>query len=734
VSRETIVARVNRVATPPRPARRRVSPASRRTAAPQKRFRPDIEGLRAVAVIAVVLFHAGLPGVGGGFIGVDVFFVVSGFLITGLLWREASSAGTVRLARFYGARARRLLPAAVTVLIATCVASAALLPPLQARSVIGDGIASALYVGNYRFAIQGTDYLAADTPPSPLQHYWSLGVEEQFYLLWPALIIGTAWLLARVARRADGAATRSVAPYVVVLGLLAAVSFMVSMAWTDTWPSWAFFSLPTRAWELAVGGLVALTAGVWRHLPGPSAALVGWGGLALIVVTCMQIGEETPYPGTTALLPVLGTALVIGAGCGTPDLGVGHFLSKPFMRSIGRLSYSWYLWHWPVLLLAPALFGQPLGLVGRSAMVVVSFGLAILTLHLIENPARFAPSLKESARRSLVLGGALTAVAVGVCLALLTVRPVPSGHGMAAAPVAPAAPVGTAAPSAATAPPMSVRDQVVAAVAKSTEPGPVPANLTPTLNVIAKPEVFVNGCVLSWRDVAQPECVSGDVDAPTTVALVGDSHAAMWEPALEPVARERHWRLETMAKVLCPFLDLPTNSPYLGRKFTECEQWRGSVMARLFRERPQLIVLDMSRRYGADFGFTSFDRAWLDRLTKVVQTLRQSGANVLVLGPVADPHSTVPTCVSAHMDNAVACAPTRADGVNDGGVAAEKAATAAGGGQYAVLSDLFCTADRCPVVVGNTLVYRDDNHVTIEYAKVLAPLLTEMVERALARN
>ena len=301
--------------------------------------------------------------------------------------------------------------------------------------------------------------------------------------------------------------------------------------------------------------------------------MVGWGGLALIVVTCTQVGEATPYPGTTALLPVLGTALVIGAGCATPDLGVGHFLSKPAMRSIGRLSYSWYLWHWPVLLLAPALFGRDLGLAGRLAMVVVSFGLAILTLHLIENPARFAPSLKLSAERSLAVGGALTAVAVGVGVVLLMVRPVPVGQGTAAAPVAPVAAAGPSAESPAP-PPMSVRDQVLTAVAKSVESRPVPTNLTPALGAIAKPEVFVNGCVLSWRDVEQPECVSGDAGAATTVALVGDSHAAMWQPALEPIARDRHWRLETMSKVLCPLMDLPINSPYLGRKFTECEQWR----------------------------------------------------------------------------------------------------------------------------------------------------------------
>ena len=254
-----------------------------------KGFRPDIEGLRAVAVLAVVLFHADVPGVGGGFVGVDVFFVISGFLITGLLWREASTAGTVRLRSFYGARARRLLPASAAVGVVTMIGSALLLPPLQVQSVTLDGITSALYVSNYRFISSGVKYFGKQNvlSPSPFQHYWSLGVEEQFYLVWPILILGTAWLIRRALRlttRAD--ATSSVRPYLVVLALVAAVSFALSLVLTYLIPPVAFFSLPTRAWQLAVGGLVALTAGQWHRLPTRTAGFAGWTGLALILVAC----------------------------------------------------------------------------------------------------------------------------------------------------------------------------------------------------------------------------------------------------------------------------------------------------------------------------------------------------------------------------------------------------------------------------------------------------------------
>jgi peptidoglycan/LPS O-acetylase OafA/YrhL len=717
------------------PPSRQVERSVKRT-----RFRPDIEGLRAVAVIAVVLYHADIPGVAGGYIGVDVFFVISGFLITGLLWREVTTANTVRLGRFYGARARRLLPAAATVGIATALGAAAVLPPLQARSDFVDGVASALYVGNYRFATQGTDYLTSNLPPSPFQHYWSLGVEEQFYLVWPMLIIGTAWLVRRLPllrRRAPGAAS-SATPYALVLALVAAVSLAAGVLWTNTSPVWAFYSLPTRAWELAAGGLVALSIQQWRRLPLLPAAIVGWGGLALIVLTCTQLGPHTPYPGTAALLPVLGTVLVIGGGCATRSLGAGRVLCRPAMRAIGRISYSWYLWHWPVLLLMPPLLGVPAGLPGRLTAIVVSAGLAVITLHLVENPGRFAAALRRSAKASLVVAGAASAVTACACLLLLTVIPVPVGHGVAA----PKANIVALPPTAV--PDLSPQEAAVRqafaqardAVAASADLRAVPSNLDPSLaNAPAdKAAVFVNGCTRSWRDVGQAECAGGDTASPTTVALVGDSHAAMWNPAFQRLAEERHWRLETLAKVTCPLQELHIVSPYLGREYTECEQWRGQIMARLQAEHPRLVVLSMSRRYGADFGFTSYDPAWIDTLGRTVTQLRNMGSSVLVLGPVADPRSSVPACLSGHLDDGTACAPPRLVAVDANGIGAERTATTGAGGHYADLSDLFCTPARCPTIVGNTLVFRDDNHVTTEYAQLLAPVMGALADRALANG
>ncbi len=715
-----------------------------------KGFRPDIEGLRAVAVVAVVLFHAEVPGVGGGFVGVDVFFVISGFLITGLLWREVSTTGTVGLRRFYGARARRLLPASATVGVVTMIASAVLLPAVQARAVMDDGIYCALYVGNYWFITRGVSYFG-HLPPSPFQHYWSLGVEEQFYLVWPPMIIGTAWLIRR-ARRARRRATEAQAPsserpYLVVLTLVAAVSFALSLVSTYVLTATAFFSLPTRAWQLAAGGLIALTAGQWRRLPPRAAAVAGWAGLGVILLACTRLSAATFYPGTAALLPVLGAVLVIGAGCAAPAQGCGRVLAVSPMRAIGRVSYSWYLWHWPVLVLTPALLGHPLGLAGRLAAALVSGGLAVLTLRFIENPLRFAAPIRRSALASLALGGAATAVAVAVGVALPQWIPVPVPRGPAATPL-----TITAAPpptgdniDAYDAAVQHVFAQVQTAVAASAGLKAVPSNLSPPLaGGAADGKAYSpNGCFRSQSQGGQPECATGDTASPTTVALVGDSHAAMWNPAFQQIAEQRPWRLEMMAKMGCPLIDVPLTNRLFSRlveHFRRCEQWRGEIMARLRAEHPRLVMVSVWRGYrggnenGWLSGFTPYDPAWINSLTRLVRQLRGIGAQVLVLGPVPDPHSVVPLCLSSHLDDATACTPSRSTAVNEPGIAAETAATKAGGGQYTDLTELFCTTNRCPVIVGNTQVYLDESHVTPEYSRLLAPVIGALADRALAHG
>jgi peptidoglycan/LPS O-acetylase OafA/YrhL len=710
----------------------------------QSGFRPDIEGLRAVAVVAVVLFHADMPGVGGGFVGVDVFFVISGFLITGLLWREVSTTGTVRLRRFYGARARRLLPASATVGIITMIGAAALIPPLQARNVIYDGIASALYVSNFWFIQQQVDYFAGHLS-SPFQHYWSLSVEEQFYLVWAPMMIGTAWLIRRTRRRNRAHVPSSHSPYLVVLAVVAAVSFVLSLAVTYVLPAAAFFSLPTRAWQLAAGGLVALTAAEWRRLPPQAAAIAGWAGLGVILWACTRLSAATLYPGIAALLPVLGAALVIGAGCAAPTQGCGGVLALSPMRAIGRVSYSWYLWHWPVLLLASASPSHPLGLAGRLAAALVSGGLAVITLRFIENPLRFAASLRRSPRRSLALGAAATAVAVCVGVVLLVSLPTPVGRGASAAVPAPALTISaTPAPAgsdkhAYDAAVQHVFAQVQAAVAASADVKAVPSNLNPPLADAAAEfkAVFLNGCLRNLFEVGQPECATGDTASTNTVALVGDSQATMWHPAFQQVAGQRHWRLETLGKGGCPPMNLHIPDPLRRLVSTVlCERWRAEIIARLRAEHPRLVVVSMWRGYGVGRGympgFRSYDQAWLYSLTRLVQDLRATGAKVLVLGPVPDPRSNVPVCLSGELDDATVCSPPRSTAVNAPGIAAESAATKAGGGQYADVTELFCTAERCPVIVGNTLVYFDNVHLTLEYSRLLAPVIGALADRALA--
>ncbi|OBK44633.1 acyltransferase [Mycobacterium sp. 1081908.1] len=737
------------------PARDVISPAqgvsAKRPAEPG--FRDDIEGLRGFTLLAILGFHISMPGVSGGFVGPDIFFEISGFVITGQLWRQVSTTGTIGLRKFYGARARRLLPVSATVGVVTAIAAALLLPLVQAQSALKDAIACALYVPNFWFIVQQVDYFAGGVP-SPFQHYWTLGVEEQFYLLWPPMIVGTAWLIRRLRRRAKADAAPpqppSRSPYVVLVSVVAAVSFALSLLITYVMPLAAYFSLFTRAWQLAAGALVALTAEYWRRLPPRAAVITGWAGMAMVLWACVFLTPDVPYPGTAALLPVLGTALVLGAGCSTPSQGAGRVLGWSPMRAIGRLSYSWYLWHWPVLVFAPILVGHPLGLAGKFvAAVVVSGGLGWLTLRFIENPLRYAAPLRKSPMKSLAVGGVATSAAACVGVALLMwvsslPMPVPVALGAQATPLTITAPVrptgdGIDAYDAAV---QNVFSQVQAAVAASADVKAVPSNLNPTLGDAAGEvgAMLFNGCLRAPFQSGQPECAMGDTGSKTTVAMVGDSHSSMWIPAFRQIGTQRPWRLEAMAKAACPMMDLPVANPIVSplvEYLQKCGQWRGQIMDRLRAEHPALVMVSVFRGYTATHsngflsGFSSYDAAWNDGLTRLVRQLRETGAKVLVLGPLPHLTTSVPGCLSEHLNDATACSPPMWYAFDRPGMAAEAAAVKAGGGQYADLSELFCTAKRCPVVVGNTLVYVDGGHLTLEYSRLMAPAIAALADRAL---
>ncbi|MGA3218747.1 MAG: acyltransferase family protein [Acidimicrobiales bacterium] len=742
-------------------------------------FRADIQGLRAVAVIEVVFYHAHLSFLGGGYVGVDVFFVISGFLITDLLWRERVRSGRVSLRAFYGRRARRLLPMAMVVLVITMVASLRWVPPLQLRSVWKDGVASALYGGNYRFAAAQANYLTSSGPASPFQQYWSLGVEEQFYLVWPLLLLlastfvrpwsrgrGTPSLRAQHSSSAVQRVVRlSALASFSVLALVASGSFVFSLWLTRADQPWAFFSLPTRAWELAVGGLVALAAPVLRRLPVGAAIAIGWAGLAAVVASAIGFGASTPFPGTAALVPVLGAAAILTAGLVPSPWGPVAVLGTAVMGLIGAISYSWYLWHWPVLVLAPYVVGHALSEGATLALAVGSGVLAWATYRLVEEPGRRSKWLSERARRSLLAGLGLSTAGACTCLVAALLLPTLEGHGLA--PVAAIGSAGNRSQSAApgrwptlvaskrallagpgrgqrattlTAAQASLawdQRQVVAALERSARMMGVPSNLDPSLADASASEAppFFDGCLLSFTEVQVAPCVFGDLGSATTVVLFGDSHAAMWFPAVDAMANARHWRLVVWTKATCPPVDVTIVSPDLGRTYSECDEWRAEATSLILAMHPLLVILGMSPNYDPLYDITEDGSQWLAGLSRSVTALRSSGARVLVLGPVESPDWVVPDCLSAHLDDVRACnvAPTEGHagpgliGYDNADITAEQTAVVRAGGTFVNVKPWFCAAATCPVVVDNLLVFRDNSHITVPYAAYLAPLINDEV-------
>jgi peptidoglycan/LPS O-acetylase OafA/YrhL len=698
------------------------------------RFRRDIEGLRGLALLLVLVGHAGLPGLPGAFVAVDVFFVISGFLITGLLVDEVRRSGTISIAGFYVRRAKRLLPAASVVIVASVLLTYLFLPPIRWSETARDALASTAYVMNWRLVEQSTDYLRAEEAPSILQHFWSLAVEEQFYLLWPLLLLAVGVLSRQCRTR--GVRTRNAAAWhglsgrhrrrllgdrmavslLVAFTLVGVPSLMWSIHLSQADPARAYLVTTTRVWELALGGALAILGGQLHRLSRRVALALGWTGMAAVALAAASIRPETAaYPGYVALLPTLGAVAIIAAGPSAGRFGPALLLEQRPIRAAGVVSYSWYLWHWPLLVVAETRWG-PLGTGAGLAMVLCSAVPAVLTYHLVENPCRHSRFAKARTLRLGLVATSVTALA-GVGLQLAVRPPVAS---------------------------VLTTPQQVAGAASGALPGS--SDSLPLVDRFATirpdpfearddlPDVYQDGCVTQARESELRSCVYGNRDSAVEVALAGDSHAAHWVPALQVVAAERGWRLVTYVKTTCSFLTAPI---VIGGQTDEsCTEWNRRLRTALVGERrPQLLIVSSVTQIPLVNGGTpppgpATADAQAAALLETWSDLTDVGLPLMVIRDTPAFKVDMAECVSANRERLSTCAQPRQSALA-WGVPQQRAAAALPAVHLADLNDKICPFELCPAVIDGMLVYRDAHHLTATYARRLAPEFHELLRRHL---
>ncbi|WP_221585334.1 acyltransferase family protein [Microbacterium sp. G2-8] len=697
-------------------------PPSPRPAPPVHRQRLDIQGLRAIAVLAVIADHV-LHWPNGGFVGVDVFFVISGFLITGLLLREVERTGRISFGRFYERRAKRILPAAVIVLAATVVSSFVLLGRDEAKSVGVDAIFSAVFLGNWRFAQQGVDYFEQGTPPSPLQHFWSLGVEEQFYLVWPWVMLLIVVLVARRVSAGAGAATdgagsgeaaflraKRLARLAIVL--LTAASFAWALYETTANPAVAYFSTFSRAWELGIGAFLAFLPRI-AFSPIVRRVLV-WVGLVGIACSLVVVSGDSPlWPAPLALLPVVSTALVILSGTG--DLAAYRepwILRNRVAHYVGDISYSLYLWHFPIAILLLTLLP-----VGTGPYVVIALGatfiLSSASYHLVENPARRATWFQWSGRRIRGLTRAwlpttaavavIAVVGVAGFAAVSQLRPDPAVAGPDAQTVSPADPSAEPADVDCWGAGSALRPDACAGVDLGAL-APAPETLTDDTD-------GAYDCYATTDGPLQT-CALGAENAPTRVALVGDSHAAALIPALRPQLDALGWRLDTFVGRGCVLMEVPDQD-------TDCDTARSEVNELLTSGEYDIVITTSTRQWEMP----------IESQRSILERIRDAGTI-----PVVVRDNPLPT------EESIACT-TRLGASADSGCGTEADVALANthtladaadelGTPVVDFTDLYCSDGFCPGIMGNVLVYRDAaGHITATWATTLsAPLARALLE------
>ncbi|MBF4163793.1 acyltransferase family protein [Nocardioides acrostichi] len=702
-------------------------PASQRPAAAPSHFRADVQGLRAVAVLCVVISHAGVRHLSGGYVGVDVFFVISGFLITQLLWREIASTGSVSLSRFWSRRARRILPAATVVLVGTALASALWLGPVEAPGALGSLVWAALFAENVHAAVSGTDYFDQGLEHSPVQHYWSLSVEEQFYIVWPLLILAVV-LLARRRRAPHGDLQRALRT---ALAVVVALTVCASLAWsvyaTHTSPATAYFSTFTRAWELALGAAsaLALEALGERRLPRPVAAGLGLAGLGAIAVAALAFTPQTPFPGVAALLPVLGTTAVLVAGTGRPRLPAGRLLTLPGMRTVGDWSYALYLWHWPVLMIAATYAGRPLRLSEKAVVLALALVLAAATTSWVERPFRRG-RLWRRPRLPMVLypvSLVLVLASAGAARAYVEHGPLRSGSPSPTA-------LGRGWEQR-----YDTQSRAIALVRASLEAARqgarTPEPLAPPLTKLRASVADVGDC--DYRDESLRDlCPRGDVDGERTMVVLGDSHGRHWIPALEPIAASSGYRVYFLVKPQC----VPAAFTALqdGRPFTACTRFNEWAREQVARLQPDVTVVSTSP--GTTRGLVADGRPVTDpdqvrpvALRGYVSMLREVGAasgHTVLIEDVPNRNGDIGACLTSGNPLLRPCIAHESAQHLDA-IRLQRAAARRAGADTISPRRWFCDGS-CPPVIGSFVPFRDGGHITVPYARHLAAPLA----RALA--
>ena len=651
--------------------------------AQDRQFRPDIEGLRGVAILLVVLFHAGVSALAGGFVGVDVFFVLSGYFITGLLVRELSESGSIDLQQFYGRRAFRLLPALLLVLMVTLALVMTLYAPIDRAPITSSARAVALSSGNIEFASGSVDYFSSGE--NPLLHTWSLAVEEQFYLVWPLLFLLVVFIRARRPADTLGApdevATRPLLGAIAVAGIL---SLVASLWLTTSAQPWAFFGMPTRIWEFAIGGALAIVM-TGRADEDPAMATCGQvAGLLMIAVAVVTYDHATPYPGFAAVLPALAAVALLVGGERAPNSVVSRALSVPMLRWFGRMSYAWYLWHWPLVGLG-AVVDRDIGVPGKLAWSGVALALAWLTHKLIEQPAR-----DGEGRLSRIPTPWLAPVALAASLVAALIA----------------------------------QGATVAAERRVAQPDQ-------RVYAAARTDRMKHDCWATTVEDAKGACEFGDTRSNTTIMLLGDSHAEHWLGGLDRAGREHGWKIVAMVKGGCPVPDMPElMNARLKRYYHECTRYREAMLDRIIKTRPTAVILSSWDHYmpvdgtGTDWQVTP--QMWQSGLRRTYARLADAGIPIVVIRGTPRTWFDVPACLSrraATLPFSPACDYERAKSLSDVAVAAQNRAARGLPIRFVDMNDQICASARCGVVRNRVVVFTDDNHLTASFSRSVAPVL-----------